>query len=63
MKDDDTPTKQEAIEGTTDARLAARAELEQAIAEGARVWQPKPWAMLYEQLGEASVVGYNINGP
>jgi hypothetical protein len=36
MKDDDTPTKQEAIESTTDARLAAPAKLKQAIAEGAR---------------------------
>jgi hypothetical protein len=54
MKDDDTPTKQEAIEGATDARPAARAELEQAIAEGARAQAINTAIMIRTTLGGVS---------
>src|SRR5437868_5902387 len=63
VQDDHALANEKAIEGPADSRSPARAQLEQAIAEGARVRQAKTGAMLRKELNQTSVVGKDIYWP
>ena len=63
MQDNYSLSDEEAVERPADPGAPARAQLEQAIPERARVRQPKAGAMLCQKFDQSGVVGKNINRP
>lgn len=63
MQHDNPHADKKAVERPAYAITPARPQLEQAIAEGARVRQAKTRAMFHEQFDKAGVVGEHIHRP
>jgi hypothetical protein len=63
MQDNNSLAQHETVKRTSNARPAFGAQLKQPITQCPRVRKAKAWAMLNQQLDQASVVGKHINGP
>ena len=63
MKYDNATPHEKAIERSTNAGFSSGPELEQTFTEGARVREPKIWAMFHEKFNNPSVVGEYVGRP
>ena len=63
VDDHDALPEKETVKTTADAGTTAWPELEQSLAQGTRVRQPKTWPMLCQELDQACVVSNDVDRP